>query len=365
MILPSFDGVSPRSDSRIAFSIALICDGVVRLDREEAGLGRRDRRHVVERRRRPVVVDRDPVEQRRRRAPGADAVELGAGRSIDLSIRRSQSARKSSIAVTQASFGVVTIVPIRSPEATRTMLPSASSKTWIGTLVVHAERERGRVHHPQAALDRLEVRELGQEPRGRVGARITVVDALDAVLRHQDRLGADLERPQRRGRVGREERVAGAGREDHDATLLEVAHRAPADVGLGDLRDGDRRLHARLRAELLERVLERERVQQRREHAGVVGRRAVHPVGRRRHAAVEVAAADDDRELGAGLAHRDDLARRSRRRSSGRRRTRGRPSGSRPRASAGRGGTAARLAAATDSPRRPACALTTRRPRPA
>jgi hypothetical protein len=32
MSLPSFDGWSPRSDSMIAFSIALIWDGVVRLD---------------------------------------------------------------------------------------------------------------------------------------------------------------------------------------------------------------------------------------------------------------------------------------------------------------------------------------------
>ena len=39
-----------------------------------------------------------------------------------------------------------------------------------------------------------QVRQLGQELRVRVDARVAVVDALDAVLRHQDRLGADLER---------------------------------------------------------------------------------------------------------------------------------------------------------------------------
>ena len=63
------------------------------------------------------------------------------------------------------------------------------------------------------------------------------VDALDAVLGHQDDLGVDLGGAQRGGGVGREERVAGAGGEDHDAALLEVAHRAAADVGLGDLGD--------------------------------------------------------------------------------------------------------------------------------
>ena len=43
---------------------------------------------------------------------------------------------------------------------------------------------------------------------------------------------------QRGGGVGREERVAGARREDHDAPLLEVAHRAAPDVRFGDLGDG-------------------------------------------------------------------------------------------------------------------------------
>ena len=107
-------------------------------------------------------------------------------------------------------------------------------------VVVHAERQRRRIHHPEAAFDRFAVgdrrQELGVGDLGGIG----VVDPFDAVLGHQDRLGVDLECPQRRGRVGREERVAGAGREDHDPTLLEVTHRAAADVGLGDLADLDR-----------------------------------------------------------------------------------------------------------------------------
>ena len=38
------------------------------------------------------------------------------------------------------------------------------------------------------------MRQLGKEPRFRVLVRIAVVHALDVVLRHEDRLGADLER---------------------------------------------------------------------------------------------------------------------------------------------------------------------------
>ena len=48
---------------------------------------------------------------------------------------------------------------------------------------------------------------------------------------------------------------------------------------------------------LLERVLERERVQDGGDHAHVVGGRAVHPGSRAGHAAVDVAGADDEREL--------------------------------------------------------------------
>src|SRR5712691_12437269 len=50
-------------------------------------------------------------------------------------------------------------------------------------LVVHAERERGRVHHLEPALDRLEVCEVGQELRARVEPRVAVVDAPDDELR--------------------------------------------------------------------------------------------------------------------------------------------------------------------------------------
>ena len=50
---------------------------------------------------------------------------------------------------------------------------------------------------------------------------------------------------------------------------------------------------------LLERVLQRQRVDDRRQHAHVVGGRAVHAAGAGRHAAEDVAAADDDGRLDA------------------------------------------------------------------
>ena len=134
---------------------------------------------------------------------------------------------------------------------------SFTLKTWIGrSFSMHSDSAVASITS-QPALERLAVRDLGQEdsPR-RLRARVGVVDAVDAVLAHQDRLGADLAGPQRRRGVGREERVAGAAGEDDDAALLEVADRAAPDVRLGDLLDVERRLHARVDAELLERVLD-------------------------------------------------------------------------------------------------------------
>ena len=137
-------------------------------------------------------------------------------------------------------------MPIRSPATTRSIVPGFVEAEDVDRQpVVHAQRERGRVHHLEAALDRLEVRELGQEPGAGVLVRVTVVDAVDAVLPHQDRVRADLQGAQRGSRVRREERVAGARREDHDPALLEVADRAAADIGLGDLGHGDRGLDTR------------------------------------------------------------------------------------------------------------------------
>ena len=96
-------------------------------------------------------------------------------------------------------------------------------------------------------------------------------------------------------RVGGEERIAGAGGEDDDAALLEVAHGAAADVVLAHLVDADRDLHARRAAQALDGVLHRQRVHDGGQHAHVVAGDAVHAGPREAGAAEDVAAADDAR----------------------------------------------------------------------
>ena len=78
--------------------------------------------------------------------------------------------------------------------------------------------------------------------------------------------------------------------------------RAAADIGLGDGRHRDRRLDPGVDADLLERVLHGERVHHRREHAHIVGAGPVEALGGAGEAAEDVAAADDEAELVAGLA---------------------------------------------------------------
>ena len=84
-------------------------------------------------------------------------------------------------------------------------------------------------------------------------------------------------------------------------------HPATADVGLGDLGDADRGQDPRVRAEPFQRILERQAVEHRREHARIIGGCPVHALRRGRHPPVEVPAADDDRDLHSALAHLDDL----------------------------------------------------------
>jgi hypothetical protein len=142
-------------------------------------------------------------------------------------------------------------------------------------VVVHAQGHRGRVHDLEPPIEHFHVLELVELDGVRVGDGVLVVDAVHLGRLH-DALTAGLQRAQGGGGVGGEVRVAGAGGEDDDAALLEVTDRSAADVGLGDVLHLDRRHHAREDAVVLEVVLQREPVHDRREHAYVVGLRPVH-----------------------------------------------------------------------------------------
>ncbi len=138
----------------------------------------------------------------------------------------------------------------------------------------------------------------------RVLLGVGLVHPVDAVLGHEYRLGADLQRPLGGRGVGREVRHPETRPEDHDAALLEVADGPARDVGLADLDHLDSRLEPGDHPASLQRVLERQRVDHRAEDAHVVATVAVHPDLGGRLAADDVAATYHDRDLDAEL---DDL----------------------------------------------------------
>ena len=194
-----------------------------------------------------------------------------------------------------------------SPITARWMLPGLRHvEDHDRQRVLHAQRDRRGVHHLQSLAQELGIAQLAEAPCAGVELGVGVVHAVD-LGRLEDHLGADLGGAQAGGGVGAEEGIAGAGGEDDDAALFEVAHGAPADVGLGDLADLDRRHHARRHALALERVLQGEGIDHRRQHAHVVASGAVGARGRSADAAKDVAAADHQRELEAEPADVADL----------------------------------------------------------
>ena len=87
-----------------------------------------------------------------------------------------------------------------------------------------------------------------------------------------------------------------------------MTHRAPPDVRLRDLPHFDGGHHPGGNALLFESVLERQRIDDRRQHAHVVRRDTVHGFGGGGHAPEEIAAPHHHAYLDAGLRHLGDLA---------------------------------------------------------
>ncbi len=173
-------------------------------------------------------------------------------------------------------------------------------------VVVHTQGDGGVVHDTQAPVEDLDVRQLVKARRLGVLDRVGIVHAVDLGRLH-DAVRADLQCAQRGRGVCREVRVAGARREDDHAALLKVPDSAAPDVGLGNRLHLDGGHDAGEHRVTLERVLERQGVHDSREHAHVVGLRAVHAARCGGQPAEDVAASDDDRDLHAVSGHRVDL----------------------------------------------------------
>ena len=120
-------------------------------------------------------------------------------------------------------------------------------------LVVHAKAEGGRIHDLQPFRERFSEREAIVEFRVRVSIWVSIIYAGD-FCGFQDDVGANLARPQRRGRVGRKIRITCAGGENNNATKFEMADGAAQNEGLGHVFHFDGRLNTRFNPHLSERA---------------------------------------------------------------------------------------------------------------
>ena len=213
--MPSVPGLTPRSESRMAFSIALQLAGVVGLDHRHPRLRDVDGRHLGQRGRRAVVVDDDPAEHVRVRPAGAQGGQVVLDhldrlfhllfgveeRLVDHSLRLSRSCVRVARGVyDQGADG-------GPPDSLADVAVGQQVEHDDRHVVVHAEAERGGVGDLQALLQHLAVGDLGEHRGVREHPRIGVVDPVDG-LGHQHHLGADLQRALRGGGVGGEVRHA-------------------------------------------------------------------------------------------------------------------------------------------------------------
>src|SRR2546422_3519285 len=308
MTAPSLLGVSPRSEPRIAFSIALMrlrSHGWMTICRGSGAL--------------MAASDTSGVA-----APYAStsssSTRLGAARSVRTLASWGRSASiaffiLASVCTRPSSSAIPNLAAV-DEGADRLALRGAHHGIGLrdvkhddGDVALFGERGRRGVHHPETLLEEVAVTDVGVLLRALNTSRIGVVHTVHRVLPHEDHVSVDLGGAQRGRRVAGEERVPGARGEDDEVALLEMMDRASPDVRFGDLRDGDGRLHPRRNAHGLELRLQRERVDDHGEHAHVMRGRLLDPVLRDGRAAHDVPAPDHHRHLYAEIVDLLDLER--------------------------------------------------------
>ena len=160
-------------------------------------------------------------------------------------------------------------------------------------MVVHAEGEGGGVHDAKLAGEGVAVGEGAEADGGGILLWVGGIDAVDLGGLKED-VGTDFVGAEGGGGVGAEIGVSGAGAEDEDAALFEVAHGAALDEGLGDLLHGDGGLDAGGNADLLKGILDGEGVDDGGQHAHVVAGSACDAELFADLPAEDVPAAEDD-----------------------------------------------------------------------
>jgi len=165
-------------------------------------------------------------------------------------------------------------------------------------IVVAAQRYSGRVHHAKIPAENLGIGDLFETSGGAIFLWIGGVDTVDRSGLQKD-VGPDLHRSQGCCSIRGEVRISGSSGEDHNASFFEVADRPAADIRLGDLMHLDGAHDAAVEASFFDGILERDGIDDGREHSHVIGRDAVHVDGLLGDSAKEVSPSNDDPDLAA------------------------------------------------------------------
>ena len=200
-------------------------------------------------------------------------------------------------------FNAVTVEPTRSPTTTRFKFPGTFIlKTTIGILLSMQSEiaVESITESPFCSTSRYVMR-LEHFRRLHL-FRIGVVNAVHA-RGLQNHLRLDFHGAQRRRSVRGKIGIACAAGEDHHAFLFQVPRRAAPDERLRHLVHFDRAHQPRVAAGLFERVLHRQAVDHRREHAHVIAGGAIDRETVLARAAKNISAADDKRHFHAEIVH--------------------------------------------------------------
>jgi len=158
--------------------------------------------------------------------------------------------------------------------------------------------ETAAVHHAQLALEYFAVGDGGEHLGVRVLLRVGGVNAVHSGGLQQD-VRADLDGAQRGSGVRRQEGIARAAGQEDDLPGLQVCDASLRLEGVHHAGDGEGAVMRCRAADLLQAMAKHQRVDDGGEHAGVVGQYAALAGRAECRAAHDVAAPDDDGDLGA------------------------------------------------------------------
>src|SRR5579875_868672 len=175
--------------------------------------------------------------------------------------------------------------------------------------VVHAHRNCRTVHYFEAAYQNFHVGEMLKQSCTRMLGRAAIENPVHRVTVLQDNFSADFHCAQAGRAVSGKVWTAGPSREDQDASLFQMADGAAPDVGFAYRLDGQGGHDAGPGPDMLKRVLQGQRVHDRRQHSHVVGRSAIHSTRLVAGAAHQVAAPNYHRDLDRKIGHFFDLFR--------------------------------------------------------